>query len=193
MKYEKILKERYGLNNYQLAQLRYVFKTLFSEISKFLIMLILFHEKFPLFLCTVTLLCLMRITSGGFHCNTYIGCLIFSVTYMILCINILPRLYFEKIVRLVFTVICIFINYFFAPVSSEKHVPLNNSARYKYKLLSTAILTFYLIIMLIVPDNQFFITGFWVIILHIVQLLLAVIHKKICTKQLNMPVQERSI
>lgn len=193
MKYEKILKERYGLSNYQLAQLRFVFKTLFSEISKFLIMLILFREKLPLFLCTVALLCLIRITSGGFHCNTYISCLIFSVSYMILCIYILPQLYFEKIVRFAFMVVCIFINYLFAPVSSAKHVPLSSSAQHKYKLLSTAILTFYLIIMLIIPDNQFFITGFWVIILHTVQLLMAVIHKKICTKQINMPVQERSI
>lgn len=187
------LKNRYGLNNYQIAQLRYVFFTVFSEISKFGIILFLFRERFLLCITTLLLLCVIRSTAGGFHCNTYAGCLLFSIGYVFLCLRLLPMIETLKTVRLLLSALCVFINYLLAPLSSSKHLPLAAPAVHKYKLLSTAILIFYFMIMLITPETSYTISGFWVMILHAVQLLAAAVQKNLCAAAHNpKAVQERS-
>lgn len=188
-----IFKERYQLTEYQIAQLKFLFYTLFSEISKFTIMLILFHRQFLLYLFTILLLCLIRISAGGFHCNTYVACLAFSISYVFLSMDILPMIEIAKIYRILMLAISIWINFILAPLSSSKHTPLKAAAIYKYKRLSTSLLCVYLFLMLIIPENPYIISGFWVIILHTVQLLVAAVQKKICTNSSQKDfVQERS-
>lgn len=174
----RILKERYQLTEYQIAQLKFLFYTIFSEISKFVIMLILFHRQFLLYLFTIILLCLIRASAGGFHCNTYVGCLALSISYVFLSMDILPMIEIAKIHQILLLAISICINFILAPLSSLKHIPLGASAIRRYKRLSTALLCLYFFLMLITPENPYTTSGFWVIILHTVQLLVAAIQKK---------------
>jgi accessory gene regulator B len=177
---QEMLKNRYNLTNYQIAVLKFTIKTLSSEVSKFLIMLLLFHKELPLFFTSMLLLCLIRSTAGGFHCNTYIGCLFCSVTYMFLCIKILPMISINTTVAVFAVPCCILINFTLAPVSSEKHLELSNDAKRRFKFISTFILGIYFLIMVVIPVNPYTVTGFWVIILHTVQLCVAGVQKKIC-------------
>lgn len=43
------IKDKYGLSNYQIAQLAFVFKSTSSELSKILIMGIVFHNHLRLY------------------------------------------------------------------------------------------------------------------------------------------------
>jgi len=88
--------------------------------------------------------------------------------------------------------VCILINYALAPVSSSKRPALSVAKKKRFKWISTGILTVFFFILLITPENEYMVSGFWVIILHAVQLSCAAAQKKICTV-FHHTVQERSI
>jgi accessory gene regulator B len=126
------------------------------------------------------LLCLIRSTAGGFHCNTYFGCLFCSVAYLFLCIKILPMTGINTYMIAFITPCCILINFMLAPISSPKHRVLSDDSKRRFKFISTFILGIYFLIMVVIPVNPYTITGFWVIILHTAQLSAAGVQKKIC-------------
>ena len=76
MDIKQFLKERYNLSNYQIAQIAFFFKNIFSELSKMLIMGILFHRHLKMYFFLLFLMCLLRSFSGGIHFYTYKNCLI---------------------------------------------------------------------------------------------------------------------
>ena len=90
----KKLKIRYGLTDYQIALLRYLLFTFLSESSKLFLILFLYRKHLALCIATLLLLCCIRRTAGGFHCNTYAGCLFVSIGYAFLCLTLLP---FDKL------------------------------------------------------------------------------------------------
>jgi accessory gene regulator B len=145
-----------------------------------LIMMILFHKQLPLFFSAMLLLCLIRLTAGGFHCNTYFGCLFCSIAYLFLCIKILPLASISKTAFFLTVPCCILINFMLAPLSSAKHLALPDNTKRRFKFISTFILGIYFLIMVVIPVNPYTITGFWVIILHTLQLSAAGVQKKIC-------------
>lgn len=116
----KKLKIRYGLTDYQIALLRYLLFTFLSESSKLFLILFLYRKHLALCITTLLLLCCIRRTAGGFHCNTYAGCLFVSIGYAFLCLTLLPLVSLTKPERLLLCMGCILINYALAPVSSSK-------------------------------------------------------------------------
>lgn len=86
----KKLKIRYGLTDYQIALLRYLLFTFLSESSKLFFILFLYRRHLALCIATLLFLCCIRRTAGGFHCNTYAGCLFVSTGYAFLCLTLLP-------------------------------------------------------------------------------------------------------
>lgn len=78
------IKGIYHLSNYQLAQASFLFKTIASEISKILIMGILFHSQLPLIIFAFSVMLCLRGSTG-------IGCLATSALYLWLAIYILPH------------------------------------------------------------------------------------------------------
>lgn len=188
----KKLKIRYGLTDYQIALLRYLLFTFLSESSKLFLILFLYRKHLALCIATLLLLCCIRRTAGGFHCNTYAGCLFVSIGYAFLCLTLLPLVSLTKPERLLLCMGCILINYALAPVSSSKRPVLSATKKKQFKWISTGILIVFFFIFLIAPENEYMISGFWVIILHAVQLSCAAVQKKLCTV-FHHTVQERSI
>ena len=76
------IQDKYNLSNYQIAQLSFVYKSLSSEISKIIIMGILFHNHLDLYTFLLFVMCLLRTFSGGLHFYTYIRCLAASTIYI---------------------------------------------------------------------------------------------------------------
>lgn len=180
--FQTLLKERAGFSNYEVALIHYLLKTFGSELSKFLVMLILFHNDLPLYFFSIVLLCTLRMTSGGFHCSTYWRCFTVTLSYMILVMFLLPNLWIGKTMQIILLLACIITNFILAPITSIRHVPLSNKAKKIYKYISTGILSIYSLLLLIIPQNTFFISGFWIIILHAVQLILADVQHKFLQK-----------
>lgn len=167
------IQKKYEFTNYQTAQLRYFFLTIFGELSKLLILAVIFHDKLSVFIWAVFILHLARSSSGGIHCKTYWGCFFLSLIYMFLSIELLPMVPINKFFEMTGLLACIVISYHIGPITSGLHPVLSDKVCMKLKnKLVILIFTFY-IMLYIMPQNQYMTVGFWVIILNTLQLTVA--------------------
>lgn len=174
----EFLKEQYHFSDFQIAQLQYTWKTFGSELSKLLIMGLLFRHDFGKFVFSVTIMLLLRTATGGLHCKRYITCFLVTFTYMFLSLLVLPMIPINKVFQLILLFICMLCNYYIGPVTSAVHRELSVGCRKRVKVQAFLIIFFYLTLTYIVPENPYFTCGFWVIILNTLQLLAAKVQKK---------------
>lgn len=174
---QEFFKTQYGFSDYQIAQLAFTAKMVGAECSKLCIMGFLFKDCFLLYLFAVAIMMLMRYSTGGLHCRTYWGCFFVSLSYMFLVLKVLPWMAVTKLTQMLFLFVCIFCNYFIGPVTSKVHRPLSEKTTKRVRLQSFVSIFFYLMLTFIVPESCYITTGFWVIILHTLQLAAAKILK----------------
>lgn len=172
------LKEQYQFSDYQIAQLQYTFKTVASELSKLLIMGLIFRYELNKYIFAVTIMLLLRTATGGLHCKKYISCFLVSFTYMFLSLAVLPYIPINKVFQLILLFICMLCNYYIGPVTSTVHRPLSQDCTKRVRLQAFIIIFLYLTLTYIIPENSYFACGFWVIILHTLQLVVAKLLKK---------------
>lgn len=160
-------------SNYQMAQLNYLFKSLFSDVSKLLIMGLFFHRHLALYFFALCIMIWLRCTTGGLHFYTYWGCFVMSFCYFLLSIYILPNIslpvYLQILLLLAGTIIC-----YRTGLITSKYRP--EQPEHKKQICRTVTCTFillYLVLICIMPENKYIAVGFWVIILHSLQLLAA--------------------
>ena len=174
----EFLKKQYEFSDYQIAQLGFLAKTLASEFSKLLIMGIIFRNEFGIYAFAVSLMLFLRTATGGLHCKKYVSCFLVSFTYMFLSIVVMPHIPVNKVFQLILLFICMLFNYYIGPVTSTVHAPLGDSLVKRVRVQAFLIIFFYLTITYIIPENPYITVGFWVIILHTLQLIAARILKK---------------
>ncbi len=174
MKYiEQYIRTKDKYTEYQVQQIMYLVKTCTSECSKILIMLILFRNHLPEYITAlVTLLCL-RSFAGGIHFDTYIGCLLATISYFGLAIIILPALTVSFHTRLVFFIICMILSAYVPPVTSKYRPPLSTPKRILCQTTTTTIIFICILFTLIFPYSPLTIVNFWTVTLHVLQLLFA--------------------
>ena len=172
------LKEQYEFSDYQIAQLKYLFKTVTAEVSKLLIMAFLFRNQLGIYFFAVTIMLLLRTSTGGLHCKTYWGCFAVSLGYMILSVKILPLITINKLFQMILLFICMLINHYIGPVTSAVHAPLSSKVTKRVRIQAFLIIFFYLTLTYILPESVYITAGFWVVILHTTQLIAAKILKK---------------
>lgn len=172
------LKKEYEFSDYQIAQLKYLFKTVAAEVSKLAIMAFIFRDKLGLYFFAVTVMLLLRTATGGLHCKTYWGCFAVSLGYMVLSIEILPMISVNKLLQLILLFVCMLLNYYIGPVTSAVRPPMQEQVIKRVRLQAFLIIFFYLTLTYILPETAFITAGFWVVILHTVQLIAAKILKK---------------
>ncbi len=174
----ELIQKNYGFTDYQMAQLRFFFLTMFSELSKLFLIGLCFIDVLGLFIWANLVFQLLRSFCGGLHCKTYLSCFFVSLGYMILAIRILPLIPMTKVVQMIVLLICIIITYHIGPLTSVFHPVLSESVSRHLKNKSFFIIFLYFIILYILPSNPYIVTGYWVIILNTCQLILAKIQKK---------------
>lgn len=172
------LKDTYHLSNYQIAQIIFLFKTMASEISKIIIMAILFHNHFALYLFALFIMVFLRSSTGGLHFYTYAGCLLTSILYLALAIYILPCIAIPKYLQIAVLLLCILICNQVGPILSKYRPEACKEHFPQCKKFITTFLFFYALILYIIPENKYIYVGFWVVILHTLQLVVAKIRKK---------------
>lgn len=173
------IQKNFDFTDYQMAQLRFAFMTLASELSKALIIGLLFINKLPLFLWALFIFQLMRQATGGIHCKGYLGCLITSIVFIFLSISILPMVSISRLLQLFILLICITVSYLIGPITSDLHLPLKEEFIHKAKLRSVSIIVVYMVVIFIFSQNLFISVGFWVIFLNTLQLIIAKIGKEV--------------
>ncbi|WP_416388372.1 accessory gene regulator B family protein [Gallintestinimicrobium propionicum] len=168
---------RYNLNDYQMRQLKYLIITFASEISKLVLLGILFYAKFDSFIFATLILLLLRMSSGGLHFKTYWGCLMFSAMYYIFSIVIFPHIPINVMAQIFLLLFCIAINLKIGAVTSSYRPMANDHQLHRARRNIFIILSLYLFTY-IIPTTQYRAIGFWVIILHTLQLTAAYMLQK---------------
>lgn len=179
----KKIQDIFGYSNYQIAQLNFFFKTMLSELSKALIICILFYDKLSLFIWCLIIFHLMRSCTGGLHFKGYFSCLIASAIIFILSIRVLPIINIPKILISILLLLFILISYYIGPITSEIHLELSKHSILFSKIRLTFYIFIYIIIMFIIPSNSYLLSGFWVIVINTIQLIVAAKGGKRCKRK----------
>lgn len=157
----------------ELALLKYVALSVLSETSKIAIFAFLFRHQMYLFLFAVGVMLLLRCSNGGMHCKRYLACFAVSFFYLFLCIDVLPLLWVPKSMMLLILLICMCGNYKIGLVLSKYHKKPDEKQKKKGGIESFVIVFLYMTALYILPENNYMCSGFWVIVLHSLQLALA--------------------
>lgn len=157
----------------EIVLIRYLGLSILSEVSKIAIFAFLFRSQIELFLFAMGVMMLMRRSNGGMHCKRYLACFAVSLLYLFLCIKVLPVIPLPKSLMLMILLICICVNYRIGLVVSKYHKNPSEGQKKKGSIQSFVIVFFYMTALFILPENIYMCTGFWVIVLHSLQLAFA--------------------
>lgn len=179
-----LLKNRYNYTDYEIKLIRYSMITLFSEISKLLILgcYFFFISKLSYYIWAIFIFLFLRRYSGGYHCKTYISCLLLSFLYMYSTIVLLPNITINRMAYLFIFFISFLLINTFSPMPSIYHQRLNRQQIHAYRLNINVFLIICMILVLKFPKNHFFIIAFWEIIIHTLQLSIEFFKRKRCIK-----------
>lgn len=166
------LKNKFQFSDYQVAQLKYLFLTIISETSKLLIMGLIFRKESAAFLYGIVLFSALRLSTGGLHCKTYLGCFFTTFAFLFLAIRILPLTNISLLVMSLILCSCGFINFIIGPITSEKRLPLK-SAQKKRLAYQSILIIFIHMCLFIYCNNELLKVGSWLIILHTLQLIIS--------------------
>jgi len=170
---EKKLTESKKYTRYQVQKIMYLIKTLGSDISKIIILGIIFHKHFTAYVVALAVMFLLRTFSGGLHNNTYIGCFMTSFTYFLLSIIVLPNIALSFPIKILLLTACIILCEWIGPVTSKYRPPLSPAKIAICKSITITAIFIFVLIANIIPESPYIDIGFWVIILHTLQLMTA--------------------
>ena len=184
------IQELYGYTDYEMAIIKYSVTALFSEFSKILILGILFAiiGKLDLFIASASLLILLRLNGGGYHCKHYTTCLSLTALVLSAAIVFLPLITIPNYsIVLITLIVCLFVTYYIGPVPSPFRPEPDYLLIKKCNNKSFLIIFFFIIFVSIFNSNidiePFIIVGYWTIILHTLQLIIAKILRKGAVKK----------
>ncbi len=177
------LKRKYNLSDYQIAQLVFLIKSIASEAVKLLLMGIFFWRSIPEYLFAVVVLLCMRTSTGGLHCKHFITCFFTSFLFLLLAVYPLPAIPVPKIIQLSGLLICILCNYYIGPITGPLHKKLDAQNTSKSKVRSFIFIFLFLVTTYIIPENNYISIGFWVIVLHTIQLIIAKVANNVQDKR----------
>lgn len=180
MTIQNYLQTNFNYSNFQIEQIKYTVLSILSELSKLIIMgfYFAFTQSFLQYLVAITVLLFLRTCTGGLHFKHYFSCLAISFALLYLGIIWLPNITIARPVYFALLLLCVILNYLYAPIVSS-YRPIPDGIRIKKsKRQSFYIITIYALIMFIVPNNLYIVTGFWIIMLQTIQLVVAKISKK---------------
>lgn len=170
---EQKLMESQKYTRYQVQKIIYVLKTLSADISKVVIMGIIFRNNLLSYIVALTALFLLRSFSGGIHNNTYIGCFMTSLAYFLLAIEILPQIPLSFSFKILLLTACMVICEWIGPITSKHRPPLSQSKIAVCKSITTTVIFSFILIANIIPSSPYISVSFWGVILHTLQLSIA--------------------
>lgn len=181
----KELQSEYGYSDYDIAKVKYVLASIFSESSKLILFGILFGVlgSFYPFLFSIVLLLFLRINIGGLHCKHYISCLLLTFIILYGSIIFFPNLLsVSPILIMFFSMICMIINYCIGPISSPFRPTPDSVLIQSCRNIGFFVIFTFIIFVSIFQKvnflNVYFQVGFWTIVIHTIQLIIAKVLRK---------------
>ena len=162
------------------AKLNYFFLCLLYEGSKILLFLAFFTITHHLrgFLYSLLILLPLRIISGGLHFKHYLSCLAFSFGYFYLVNIPLSNLIPGYKSTLFILCICILINIYIGPVTSDTRPTLSLDHKKRSQINIALVTIYHTLLTALFYETPLAPTGFWTIVLHSMQLIIANQRKK---------------
>ncbi len=172
-------KDKKELTEYESKLKEYYWKCFISEISKVIFFLIIFVllGLTVEYLIALFFLMLFRINGGGLHFQHFVSCLI--VSFAFLAVSILLALYItpQPIFMIISLLLCIPIIYHLVPITSVNRPPATPEQIRKSKRNTCIIMVVLILLICICPDTIYLHIGYWTVILHMLQLIIAQIIK----------------
>ena len=154
---------------------RYYMQCIISEGSKIFLFAIVFNALSLLqeYFIALLMLFILRTNGGGIHCKKYISC--FLLIFFMLLGNIILAQYciLEISMQLLALILCLPITVVLVPITSHSRPKLKNKVIKKSKLITFFFILFFLLYTYLIPPNIIHTIGFWTIIMHTCQLILA--------------------
>ena len=155
-------------------------KCIMYDLSKFIVMSLFFYYIGHLtqYLFAVLVSIPLRTQSGGLHFKHYWSCFLFSFGYFTIIICVLGKILLPCSLFLLLMLFCSIINFCLSPIQSATRPLLSDVKRQAIKKKSYIITIYCAVVILIFYQTSFASVGYWTIILHSLQLLIAYILKK---------------
>ena len=162
------------------AKLNYFFSCVVYEGSKIILFLFFFAftQHLEGFLYSMIILLPLRIISGGLHFKHYLSCLAFSFGYFYLVNVPLSNMIPTYEVTLLILCFCVLLNCKFCPVTSDSRpeLPPEEIKRSRLHIFITTV--YDTILTALFYETALAPIGFWTIVLHSMQLVIANLRKK---------------
>ena len=167
------LEEEFGLSPLDKIKLRYSIEFLINDISKLLILFVLFYilGKRTDFIYSVIALQLIRPFTGGLHFKTYTSCLVFTGIFFATSILLNTYINLDSffIILFIFSLTTIFL---IAPIPSKNRPNYSNKKQLQFKLRGLTVLIIHFIAYIIVNKHPYLNNAIWVLVLQSFQLLI---------------------
>ncbi|MBP3340031.1 MAG: accessory gene regulator B family protein [Lachnospiraceae bacterium] len=173
-------------SDYEIELIKYFFKMMCCELSKFIFMGVFFIyiDLFLEYVVATIVLMSIRTMIGGLHCKTYAGCFCFTFAFFIASVVYLPMIPVSKLLVLICLLVCIIISNYIGPITSVYRKTPTGIVIRNSKIHVSTIVFAYCILVYIMPLNQYIEVGFWVIIAQTIQLMVAyILKKRRCTNE----------
>lgn len=175
---KEILLEKYTKK--ELARLRYLYLCLLHEVSKFILLYVVFSllHMGNEYLAAIAVLLSIRNFSGGIHLDTYWGCFLFTFFFLFGAIAASRTIQLAPAIQNAVLLAGALILFVTGPVTSDNRPELTSRQHRIYMSLGSAVTFLYFILFLCEETFTFRNLFFWVIVFQILQLIAAKIHKK---------------
>lgn len=160
---------------YQKKLREYMIKAVFYEVSKIFIFLFVFmylNLTVEYFVALFALM-LLRNHGGGLHFQHYMSCLLVSFLFLYASIRFALLWQPDRILMGFCTLVCAPAGFFLVPVTSSNRPAATEQQRKHSKRCTLFIILSFFLVICICPLHPYLYIGFWTLILHIFQLLIA--------------------
>lgn len=172
------LKELFNYSDYEIEQLSYLFRSIFSELSKFFLFLLIFYNSTERFSVAILFMWICRSLMGGIHFKHYFSCFFASFIYLCFCQFLPDYISVYKPLALLVIILCLIIGQILGPILSlYRRPPSRTKVRFITSIYSFLILVFF-VVYVTHPQQLFLEIGFWSIVIHTLQIIIAKILRK---------------
>ena len=149
----------------------------FSKLAMFLIFFGLVH-KLDYFVFAYAVMLPLRKISGGLHFKHYTSCLIFSFCFFLAAIMLLAPIKLPFIIVMIAFMVCAVVIYVIGPIQAPTRPALAETEIAKRRKNAMFAIVYAAVLTGLFFESRLGMVGFWVIMLHTLQLVIAFIKKK---------------
>lgn len=174
-KLHKYFEDEFNLSELDSIKLKYSLEIIYNDLSKFLILLIIFSilGKTVDFIFSSLILLMIRPFTGGLHFTTYKGCIIFSGIFFYLSILLKNNISLNSTIVIISLIFSLLVIILFAPITHKSRPKYSKEKKRQFKLISIIFILFHFALYYLINKNPYFINSIWVLTLQSFQILIA--------------------